>query len=130
MHLKFLRTAAISAVLLALSAPAFALSEDERSALARSVDYIADHGVSVVQSTDGGSLVILQTAFDDDVTADLRVVLGNGGMFAPEADLGQLAQITGLQVLKAPATVDVNQFDELHVLDRETNSLIGVAPLR
>ena len=130
MHLKFLKHAGVAAMLLALTTPTFALSQDARTALARSVDYIADHGISVVQSTNGGTLVILQTDFDDDVGAELRVILGKDGMFAPEADLDPLAQIFGLQVFKARAAVDVSKFDEVHVWDRGTNSVIGVAPFR
>lgn len=127
---RLIKPAGVAAILLALATPVFALSEGERAALARTVDYIADHGISVVQSSDGGTLVVLETNLDHDIGAALHVVLGKDGIVVPEADLGPLAKITGLQVLKAPASVDVGQFDTLHVMDRDTNSVIGVAPLR
>ena len=127
---KLMKRAGVAVMLFALATPTFALSEGERAALARSVDYIADHGISVVQSSDGGTVLVLQTDFNDDIGTELRVILGKDGIFAREADLGPLARISGLQVFKAPPAIDVSQFDEVHVWDRETDSVIGVAPLR
>lgn len=117
-------------IMLAFATPSFAQADGTSpNELARSVDYIADRGVSVVPSSDGGILIILETDFDHPMGRDLRVILGKDGMFLPDADLGALAQMSGLQVFKAPPTVDVMEFDEVHVWDRDADRVVGVAPL-
>ncbi len=129
--MQFSRPLALMVYLLTLAAPSFAVAHGAPSdELAGSLAYISEHGISVVQSSDGGTLLVLQTDLAKDIDANLRVILGNDGMFAPETDLGPLAKISGLQVLKAPATVDVSAFDELHIWDRDTNTVIGIAQLR
>lgn len=117
-------------VMLALAPPSFAQAHGTSpDGLARSVDYIADRGVSVVPSSDGGLMIVLETDFDHPMERDLRVILGKDGMFVPDADLGALAQMSGLQVFKAPPTVDVMQFDEVHLWDRDAGQVVGVVPL-
>jgi hypothetical protein len=111
--------------------PAFAQTQEELSAqFSSSMDHIARHGVTVVPSSDGGSLVILETAFDTRSNAELHVLLGKDGMFAPEMDLGPLAKITGLQVFRAPASIDISSFNEVHVWNPQSNIVVGVAPLQ
>ncbi len=87
------------------------------------------HGVSVVQSSDGGSLVVLETEFKTRNTAELRVLLGRNGVPAREADLGSLARVSGLQVFRAPPSVDVSTFSEVYIWNPQNNVVVGVAPL-
>ncbi len=99
------------------------------SQFSHTIDYITANGVSVVQSSDGGSMVVLETDFDTRNHAELRVLLGRDGMFTREADLGPLARVTGLQVFKAPPNVDMQQFTEVHIWNPQHNVVVGIAPL-
>jgi hypothetical protein len=120
-----------AALCVAFVGPAIAQSnEDLSTQFSRSIDHIREHGVTVVPSGDGGSLVILETAFDTRSNAELHLLLGKDGMFAPEANLGPIAKITGLQVFKTPASVDISRFNEVHVWNPQNNVVVGVAPLQ
>ncbi|WP_341368953.1 DM13 domain-containing protein [Yoonia sp. BS5-3] len=124
------RSLLVCALLVALFLPNITPAHgDETDHLTRAVDYIAQHGVSAVPSSDGGTLLVLQTQFDHAGDPDLRILLGKDGIPAPETDLGPLAQITGLQVFKAPPTMDIAQFDSLHIWDSAAGRHIGAAPL-
>ena len=119
-----------AAVSLTLLQPVSAQANDSLpDAFSHTIDHINDHGVSVVQSSDGGSLVVLETEFKTRNTAELRVLLGRNGVPAREADLGSLARVSGLQVFRAPPSVDVSTFSEVYIWNPQNNVVVGVAPL-
>ena len=120
-----------TALWISLPNPVFAQSNEDLSVqFSRTIDHIKEHGVSVVPSSDGGSLVILETAFDTRSNAELRLLLGKDGMFTPETDLGRIAKTTGLQVFKVPASVDISGYNEVYVWNPQNKVVIGVAPLQ
>jgi len=115
---------------LTLLMPTSALAEDHlQSQFSHTIDYITEHGVSVVRSSDGGSLVVIETDFNTRNRSELRLLLGRDGMFMPEADLGPLARVTGLQVFKAPPGLDIQQYTEVHIWNPQHNVIVGFAPL-
>ncbi|MEL6839640.1 MAG: hypothetical protein AAFP85_10130 [Pseudomonadota bacterium] len=119
-----------AALSLSLFTPATVLANDHLlSQFSHTVDYITEHGVSVVKSSDGGALVVLETDFNTRNSAELRLLLGKDGLFTREADLGPLAHLTGLQVFRAPPGVDMQQFTELHIWNPQHDVVVGVAPL-
>lgn len=93
------------------------------------IAHIRDHGISVVPSSDGGSLLVLQTDFTTKDDPELRVLLGKDGMFAPDTDLGQLSYINGLQVFRTPSSMDISGFNEVYLWNPQNNVVVGVAPL-
>lgn len=121
---------AVTALLLALSTPVSAQANEELSnQFSHTVAYIAEHGVSVVSSSDGGSLIILETSFQTSDDTELHILLGKDGIFAPEADLGKLSHINGLQVFRTPATINISGFNEIHLWNPEYGVVVGVTPL-
>lgn len=119
---------AAAIALTTFSAPA--LAQDQLSPqVQRVMAYIADHGVSVVPTGDGGAFVVLETEFVTHGTPELHIILGKDGVLMPEADLGTLQKITGLQVFRTPATLDIDGFNEVHVWDSQNKIVVGVAPL-
>mgnify|MGYP001793619215 CR=1 FL=1 len=119
-----------AALSLSLLSPSVASADDHVLAqYAHTVDYIAAHGVSVVRSSDGGALVVLETDFNTRDRAELRLLLGRDGRPTPDADLGRLNRVKGLQVFKAPAHVNVQDFTEVHIWHPQKDIVIGSAPL-
>ena len=119
-----------AALSISFSNPTFAQNNDALSAqFSDAIANIANHGVSVVPASDGGHLVVLETSFDTRSTVSLRLLLGSNGRVAPEADLGPLRKITGLQVFRIPSDLDISGYNEVYVWNPKDSAVIGVAPL-
>ena len=72
---------------------------------------------------------MLETDFKTTNRAELRILLGRNGAASPEADLGSLARVTGLQVFRAPPHVDVTAYTDVYIWNPQNNVIVGVAPL-
>lgn len=119
-----------AALSISLIVPLFAQADDHLlSQFSHTINHINAHGVSVVRASDGGNLVVIETDFNTNHTAELRLLLGRDGTFTREADLGALARVTGLQVFKAPPDMNIAQFSEVHIWSPQHDVVVGVAPL-
>lgn len=125
---RLLRATTIS-VALAAGAAATA-NETDTGQWSEAVDYIKSHGISVIDQGNGTSLIVLETALSSGMRPELRVRLGRDGVASPAADLGALQKITGLQVFQAPTSVNISDFNELHIWNVDAGVRIGIAPLK
>ena len=92
-------------------------------------DHITTGNVSVFKTADGGALVILDSNFSLDGAPDPRVGFGKDGVFAPLSDLGELQDLGGTQVYKVPASVNVDDFNEVYIWCLQFGVPLGVAAL-
>jgi hypothetical protein len=119
-----------TALSMTLLTPALGQGHDALSAhFSDEIAYIANHGVTVVPTSNGGHHVILQTSFGTRNTTALRLLLGKNGSMAPETDLGPLRKITGLQVFRVPADLDISGFNEVYIWNPKNNAAVRVAAL-
>ncbi len=92
-------------------------------------NHVTTGGVKIVKTADGGALVILDTDFSLDGGPDPRVGFGTDGTFAESTDLGELQNLTGLQIYVVPASVNVDDFNEVYIWCKEFSVPLGVADL-
>jgi len=119
------------AIGLGLLAPVAASSnETEVGRWSDEINYIKSHGVSVIENGNGTALIVLETAFGSDRAPDMRLHLGRDGVLNPSANLGPVAKIKGLQVFEAPASLNISEFNELHIWNIDDGTSLGVAPLK
>lgn len=92
-------------------------------------DHITTGGVSVVKTANGGAVVILDTNFSLDGAPEPSVGFGKDGAYVAATDLGDLGQNTGLQVFVVPASVNVDDFNEVYIWCEKFDVSLGVAEL-
>lgn len=92
-------------------------------------DHITTGGVSVVKTANGGAVVILDTNFSLDGAPDPKVGFGKDGEYVEATDLGELTQNTGLQVFVVPASVNVDDFNEIYIWCEQFSVSLGKADL-
>ncbi|WP_299153796.1 DM13 domain-containing protein [uncultured Tateyamaria sp.] len=90
-------------------------------------DHITTGGVQIIKTADGGAVVILDTDFSLDGAPDPRVGFGNDGTYVDVTDLGELQQLTGLQIYIVPPTVNVDDFNEVYIWCKQFSVPLGVA---
>ena len=92
-------------------------------------NHVTTGGVTVVKTADGGAVVILDSDFNLDGAPDPHVGFGRDGTFDVATDLGKLAAATGLQVFVVPASVDVDDYNEIYIWCLEFSVSLGAASL-
>jgi len=92
-------------------------------------DHITTGNVSIFKTDDGGALVILDSNFSLDGAPDPRVGFGKDGTFVPVSDLGPLQDLGGTQVYKVPASVNLDDFNEVYIWCLKFGVPLGVAEL-
>lgn len=92
-------------------------------------DHITTGGVSVVETSGGGAIVILDTDFSLDGAPDPSVGFGIDGQYVAASDLGELTSINGLQVYIVPEGLDLADFNEIYIWCDEFSVPLGVAAL-
>ncbi|WP_342077149.1 DM13 domain-containing protein [Yoonia sp. SS1-5] len=92
-------------------------------------EHITTGGVQIVKTADGGAVVILDSNFSLDGAPDPRVGFGKDGVYAEAADLGELQNLTGVQVYIVPASVNVDDFNEVYIWCLEFGVPLGVAQI-
>lgn len=121
---------ALSAVLAFSPISASAGSKARGGSFAGASDHITTGNVSIVKTANGGAVVILDTNFSLDGAPDPRVGFGKNGKFAEATDLGALAKINGLQVYAVPASVNVDDFNEVYIWCKQFAVPLGVASVK
>jgi hypothetical protein len=61
-------------------------------------DHITTGGIQIIETADGGAVVILDSDFSLDAGPDPRVGFGKAGPYVEATDLGALKNLTGVQV--------------------------------
>ena len=92
-------------------------------------DHITTGGVQIVKTADGGAVVILDTDFSLDGAPDPRVGFGKDGTYAEATDLGALQNLNGLQIYVVPASVNVDDFNEVYIWCLKFGVPLGVADI-
>lgn len=92
-------------------------------------DHITTGGVQIVKTADGGAVVILDSDFSLDGAPDPRVGFGRDGKFVAATDLGELQNISGLQIYVVPPTVNIDDFNEVYIWCLQFGVPLGVAKL-
>lgn len=92
-------------------------------------DHITTGGVSIVKTPNGGAMVILDTNFSLDGAPDPSVGFGKDGEYVAATDLGDLVELAGLQVFVVPASVNVDDFNEVYIWCDQFSVSLGVASL-
>jgi hypothetical protein len=92
-------------------------------------DHITTGGVQIIKTADGGAVVILDSDFTLDGAPDPHVGFGSDGKFSTLSDLGALQNIKGVQVYIVPASVNVDDFNEVYIWCTKFSVPLGVASL-
>ena len=92
-------------------------------------DHITTGGIQIIKTSNGGAVVILDSDFSLDGAPDPRVGFGKGGAYADATDLGPLQQLNGVQVYIVPASVNVDDFNEVYIWCKKFAVPLGVASL-
>lgn len=121
---------AVMAACIAVSASAALAGSTPSGTFKGASDHITKGGVSIVKTTGGGHVVILDKDFSLDGAPDPRVGFGKGGKYDASTDLGALTKINGLQAYVVPAGVDVSKFNEVYIWCRKFSVPLGVAALK
>ena len=93
-------------------------------------DHITTGGVSIIKTSNGGAVVILDSNFSLDGAPDPRVGLGKSGKYVEASDLGALTKKDGLQVYVVPASVNVDDFNEVYIWCKKFAVPLGVAAVK
>lgn len=129
-QLTMRRICAVAAVIGLLFAPLASADTKDVNGWSDEIGYIAKRGVTVIETNDGPALIVLETEFDADPDADLWVKLGRDGRVDQEMSLGKLSMIRGLQVFEVPGQINLEAFNELHIINGQDGQPIGAAELR
>ncbi|GFE49640.1 hypothetical protein So717_13930 [Roseobacter cerasinus] len=91
--------------------------------------HIATGGVTIVKNADGTATVTLEDDFSLDSAPDPRVGFGKDGTFIEASDLGALKQLNGKQVYAVPASINLDDFNEIYIWCLKFSVPLGVAKL-
>ena len=131
--MKTLFSLAVTATVVAATVFAPTLASAEQAAATGSFtganDHITTGGVSIVKTAGGGAVVILDTNFSLDGAPAPSVGFGKDGEYVKASDLGELGELNGLQVFAVPASVNVDDFNEVYIWCDQFNVSLGVASL-
>lgn len=92
-------------------------------------DHITTGGVTIVKNADGTATVTLDENFSLDGAPDPRVAFGKDGSYVPAGDLGELKNLNGKQVYTVPASINVDDFNEIYIWCLKFSVPLGVAKL-
>ena len=131
--MKTLFSLAATATFIAATAFAPTLASAEQAAATGSFtganDHITTGDVSIIKTAGGGAVVILDTNFSLDGAPEPSVGFGKDGEYVKASDLGELGELNGLQVFVVPASVNVDDFNEVYIWCDQFDVSLGVASL-
>lgn len=131
MKFTFAKALSIVAAAMITLAPISAIAKSSATSgtFTGASDHITTGGVQIVKTADGGAVVILDSDFSLDGAPDPRVGFGTDGTFVEASDLGELQNISGVQVYVVPPTVNVDDFNEVYIWCLKFGVPLGVASL-
>jgi hypothetical protein len=92
-------------------------------------DHITTGGVTVTKNADGTATVTLADDFSLDGAPDPRVGFGKDGSYVDGSDIGLLKSLKGGQSFVVPASVNVDDFNEIYIWCLKFAVPLGVAQL-
>lgn len=92
-------------------------------------DHITKGGVSVTKNEDGTATVTFDTRFSLDGAPDPHVGFGKDGTFIKASDLGVLKSLSGAQSYIVPATLNIDDYNELYIWCLKFAVPLGVTQL-
>ncbi|AXI48428.1 twin-arginine translocation pathway signal protein [Sulfitobacter sp. SK012] len=92
-------------------------------------DHVTTGGVTVVKNADGTATVTLGADFFLDGAPDPRIGFGANGSFVEGTDVGLLESNTGSQTFTVPASINVDDFNEVYIWCLKFAVPLGVASL-
>ena len=92
-------------------------------------NHITTGDVTITKNDDGTATVTFDSSFSLDGAPDPRVGFGKDGKFVNASDLGVLKQLNGSQSYIVPASLNVDDFNELYIWCRKFAVPLGVAQL-
>ena len=120
-------SAALTALLIV--GPVTAAFADTSGTFTGASDHITTGGVTVTKNADGTSTVTFDASFSLDGAPDPRVGFGKDGKYVDISDLGKLKQLNGAQSYIVPASLDIDDFNELYIWCLKFGVPLGVATL-
>lgn len=129
MKKAFLNIAGAALATFVVMAPISA-SADSKGSFTGASDHITTGGVKIIKNADGSAVVILDSNFSLDGAPDPRVGFGKDGKFFDVSDLGPLVKKEGLQVYIVPASVNVDDFNEVYIWCKKFAVPLGVASIK
>lgn len=129
--MKYLLPATTSiglAALVALSTAGAAFA-DVSGTFTGASNHVTKGGVTVVKNADGTATVTLGDDFFLDGAPDPRVGFGKDGAFTTGTTIGLLKSNTGAQTFTVPASINVDDFNEVYIWCLKFAVPLGVAPV-
>ena len=120
-------SAALTALLIV--GPVTAAFADTSGTFTGASDHITTGGVTVTKNADGTATVTFDASFSLDGAPDPRVGFGKDGKYVDISDLGKLKQLNGAQSYIVPASLDIDDFNELYIWCLKFGVPLGVATL-
>lgn len=125
-------SSALIALTLTLTAPvvAYAGTSETTGTFTGASEHITTGGVTVVKNADGSATVTLADDFSLDGAPDPRVGFGKDGKYVDGTDVGLLKNLKGGQSFTVPASINVDDFNEVYIWCLKFAVPLGVAGLR
>jgi hypothetical protein len=92
-------------------------------------NHITTGGVTIVKNDDGTATVTFDSSFSLDGAPDPRVGFGKDGAYVDGTDLGVLKKLAGTQSYIVPASLNIDDFNELYIWCLKFAVPLGVAQL-
>ncbi len=92
-------------------------------------NHVTSGSVKVVEKNDR-TFVVLGNDFSLDGGPDPRVALGKDGKYDPDTKLGALLDLNGKQRYALPATLNVDNYNEVYIWCEQAGVPLGVASLK
>ena len=131
---SLLKIKTVAGFLVALSLLTFSLMSNAAEAVktgefSGANDHVTTGQVSIVQTPEGYA-VVLGSDFSLDGAPDPKVGLGKNGQYDPKAVLGKLVSNNGQSAYLIPASVNVNNFDEVYIWCDQFSVSLGSAKIK
>lgn len=110
-------------------APINAAFADATGQFSGASNHVTKGSVSVTKNADGSAIVTFSSDFFFDGAPDPQVGFGKNGKFIAASNIGKLKSNTGSQSYKVPASVNIDNFNEVYVWCVKFAVPLGVAPL-
>ena len=93
-------------------------------------NHVTEGMVTVTKNADGTATVTLHSDFWFDGAPDPRVGFGNDGRYTDGTDISLLKSNSGEQSFVVPASIDVDNFNEVYIWCKRFAVPLGVASLK
>lgn len=120
---------AVTLTALVILGPVNAAYADVSGTFTGASNHVTKGGVKIIKNIDGTSTVTFDSTFALDGAPDPRVGFGKDGKFFSISDLGVLKNLNGAQSYIVPASLNIDDYNELYIWCLEFAVPLGVAQL-